>query len=185
MRMPGTTRTSRSAHGSVAGRSGAAQTMPAQPVVAASSQRCSRTDRPAVSSLVRTVTPSTPGASAPTAAAPSAMESTAARNIASPPEVCTVTHRAPDEPSTRAALPTVLGMSCSFKSQNTRKPASTKPATASGPAAENNSRPTLTVPNHGASAAAVRRAATRSSTSSTRQSASRRCAGAASSDVAP
>ena len=185
IRIPGTTRTSRSDHGSVAARSGAAHTIPSHPLAAASSQRAPRTSPPATSSLVRTVTPSAPGVATPAATAPTANPSTAARSIGPPPEACTVTQRAPNAPSTRAALPTVLGMSCNFRSQNTSNPASANEVTASGPAAENSSRPTFTVPNQGARRSAVRRAATRSSTSSTRHSRRRTSSGTSWSATGP
>ena len=132
-RSPGTARTSRPANREVAARSVAAQTMPSQPLSTASPHRSSTCSWLATWSLVSTVIPSTPGTARSAPAAPSASPSTAAFSIVAPPEVWTVTHRAPSEPTTRAARPTVLGMSCNFRSQKTSNPASTNAPTASGP----------------------------------------------------
>src|SRR4051794_39847632 len=76
-------------------------------------------------------------------------------------------------PTTRAALPTVVGMSCIFRSRKILYPYLLMAMTASGPLAANSSRPILATPNHGCSSRAKRVASTRSSTSRARASRSR------------
>ncbi len=88
----------------MASRSGAAQIIPSQPAFKAFSQREIIVSSFFIESLVKTVTPKTPGFGRPTLSAPSLKPSTAALSISSPPAACTVTHRAPTEPTTRAAL---------------------------------------------------------------------------------
>lgn len=149
-------------------RSDAARTRPPHPASIAHRIRSGATWSSAVSSLVSTVTASALGAVWPAFAAPSARPSTPARIMSTPPWACSVRNVAPSPPSTRAARPTVVGMSCSFRSQNTSKPKSVRLAMALGPVAENNSRPTFTTPKYGISARALRSACTMSSVSSTR-----------------
>src|SRR5947209_6160885 len=76
-------------------------------------------------------------------------------------------------PTTRAAFPTVVGMSCIFRSRKILYPYLLIAITASGPLAANSSRPILATPNHGCSSRARRVASTRSSTSRARASRSR------------
>src|SRR4051794_36215571 len=71
-------------------------------------------------------------------------------------------------PTTRAALPTVVGMSCILRSRKILYPYLLIAMTASGPLAANSSRPILATPNHGCSSRANRVASTRSSTSRAR-----------------
>ena len=58
----------------------------------------------------------------PAVAAPCSKPSTAARTITTPPAACVVRYRAPVRPTTVAARPTVVGMSCSLRSANTSRP---------------------------------------------------------------
>src|SRR4051795_3940322 len=76
-------------------------------------------------------------------------------------------------PTTRAAFPTVVGMSCIFRSRKILYPYLLIAMTASGPLAANSSRPILATPNHGCSSLASRVASTRSSTSRARARRSR------------
>src|SRR3954454_18464549 len=76
-------------------------------------------------------------------------------------------------PTTRAAFPTVVGMSCIFRSRKILYPYLLMAMTASGPLAAKSSRPILATPNHGCSSRANRVASTRSSTSRARASRSR------------
>src|SRR4051794_9412772 len=76
-------------------------------------------------------------------------------------------------PTTRAALPTVVGMSCILRSRKILYPYLLIAMTASGPLAANSSSPILATPNHGCSSRANLVASTRSSTSRARASRSR------------
>ena len=52
-------------------------------------------------------------------AEPSTKPSTPARSMSKPPHVCKVRYLTPKAPTTRLAPPTVLGMSCNFRSRKT------------------------------------------------------------------
>ena len=73
----------------------------------------------------------------------------AARIISTPPAAWKLQYVTPWRPSTRAARPTVVGMSCSLMSAKTRRSRARSRLIASGPAAEYSSSPTLATPNHG------------------------------------
>src|SRR5439155_24583953 len=142
-------------------------TTPAAPASTASNAREAGDARPSPARLESTVTATTRGPSRPASAAPFAAPSTAARTMSGPPSACTVSRPTPNRPASRAAAPTELGMSWSFKSRKTGMRSRTR-STAAGPAATKSSSPTLRkaiIPaSRSASAAAAAGSATSAAT---------------------
>src|SRR5215475_9289634 len=113
--------------------------------------------RSAPLSEVSTVTAATLQAAAP---------STAARTTSGPPAACTVSRSGRSRATARAALATVAGMSCSFRSRKILTPLAPRmEATTSGPYLRYSSSPTLTVLTCGVTSPAQRAAVSRSGAS--------------------
>ena len=110
--------------------------------------------RAAASSDVSTVTPSKPAVPPDPAASPAC----AAASMASPPETCAVTQRAPQRPSRVAAASTCVGMSWSLASANTGLPSSRSAAIVPGPGPCSRPRPILNPPTCAATSLAMRTA---------------------------
>src|SRR5215467_56325 len=95
------------------------------------------------SRLVSTVTARTSGRATPSVCAASAAPWAAACIMARPPEAWTLNMKTPSRTASRAAPPTVLGMSWNFRSRNTSPPRLRTASTAEGPRAVKSCEPIL------------------------------------------